>query len=390
MINFLLGQPGGGKSYEATVFHVLPALAQGRKIITNLPLDLERLAQIDATYPALIELRHDSKEVEQPVKLPFGRVSSAQKELVKVRPFAHISDYGDTWRHPEKGFGCLYVIDECHLSLPRGQTSIEVEEWFSLHRHEFADVLLISQSYGKVSKAICDLVQVVYRVKKATAFGTSNKYIRKVQDGLRGEVVNTSFRSYEKKFFGLYKSHTRSGAGAELAANDIVPIWKRWPVIGAGLCFLIVVALLSTSKTKVNPISNAVAASGQIVASPAVPPPELTKPAATSANALPAGAEAFTTGKLDKHHPYERLEFHIVASVSSSTRIYYRFELTQSGQHAFYMSGDDLIQSGYLVTPVSDCSVKIRYGDFETFAVCDLARQTLVSNVGAVGGSGVQ
>ncbi|EPW3551744.1 zonular occludens toxin domain-containing protein, partial [Pseudomonas aeruginosa] len=38
MINLILGQPGGGKSHEAVVYHVVPALNQGRKVITNLAL----------------------------------------------------------------------------------------------------------------------------------------------------------------------------------------------------------------------------------------------------------------------------------------------------------------------------------------------------------------
>ncbi|WP_250637543.1 zonular occludens toxin domain-containing protein [Pseudomonas sp. TCU-HL1] len=38
----MLGQPGGGKSYESVAFHVIPAVVeQGRRVITNLPLALD-------------------------------------------------------------------------------------------------------------------------------------------------------------------------------------------------------------------------------------------------------------------------------------------------------------------------------------------------------------
>ncbi len=57
MINILIGPPGGGKSYEAVVHHVLPALANGRKVITNLPLQMNRIAAIDASFVPLIEIR---------------------------------------------------------------------------------------------------------------------------------------------------------------------------------------------------------------------------------------------------------------------------------------------------------------------------------------------
>jgi len=41
MIYGIVGRPGGGKSYEAVAFQVIPALKSGRKVITNLPLQIE-------------------------------------------------------------------------------------------------------------------------------------------------------------------------------------------------------------------------------------------------------------------------------------------------------------------------------------------------------------
>jgi zona occludens toxin len=57
VINLLLGAPGGGKSYEATVYHIIPALEKGRKVITNLPLNLEELEKIIPGCSSLIEIR---------------------------------------------------------------------------------------------------------------------------------------------------------------------------------------------------------------------------------------------------------------------------------------------------------------------------------------------
>ncbi|WP_373455386.1 zonular occludens toxin domain-containing protein [Pseudomonas aeruginosa] len=51
MINLILGQPGGGKSHEAVVYHVVPALNQGRKVITNLALDME---QVQSVFPGVL------------------------------------------------------------------------------------------------------------------------------------------------------------------------------------------------------------------------------------------------------------------------------------------------------------------------------------------------
>ena len=225
MINLLIGPPGGGKSYEAVVFHVLPTLEQGRKVITNLPLNIAEIAKIEPRAPALIEMRTKSRKAGCEV-------------------FGDVSDYGDDWRDPETGQGALYVIDECHKPLPRGSTPRPVDEWYAEHRHEGADVLLMTQSYGKVSKAITDQVQTLYRVKKMTVFGKPTHYIRKVQDGTRGEVMSTAQRKYEERFYKLYKSHTRSlSAVLEADARDIAPAYKKFyrasvvvAVIGLLIC----------------------------------------------------------------------------------------------------------------------------------------------------------
>lgn len=210
MINLMLGPPGGGKSYESVVFHVLAALESGRKVITNLPLNVEEFVKIDPRFAKLIELRTKSR-----------------KEGSHV--FGDVSDYGDDWRDPVTGQGPLYVIDECHKALSRDTRNKLVDEWYAEHRHEGADVLLITQSYGKISKAIVDLVQTVYRVKKMTVFGRSDRYIRKVQDGVRGEVMSTVERVYEDRYYKLYKSHTRTlSAVLEADAKDISPAFRKW------------------------------------------------------------------------------------------------------------------------------------------------------------------
>lgn len=57
MSNGLEGIPGSGKSYEAVVFHVLPALQSGRLVITNLPLLVEAFAALDPAFRSLIQIR---------------------------------------------------------------------------------------------------------------------------------------------------------------------------------------------------------------------------------------------------------------------------------------------------------------------------------------------
>ena len=57
MQNLIIGKSGSGKGYEVCVYHILVALTQGRKVITNMPLVMEKWAAIDPSFPALIEMR---------------------------------------------------------------------------------------------------------------------------------------------------------------------------------------------------------------------------------------------------------------------------------------------------------------------------------------------
>lgn len=412
VINLLLGAPGGGKSYEAVAYHILPALSAGRKVITNLPLVL------DAFPPEqrlLLEIVTTSKGRPAPVRASaagfFASLRGIEEEgdaPAVVRPFSAVEDYGDPWRHPETGSGPLYVIDECHFALPRTGTRREVAEWFSMHRHEHADVLLITQSYGKVCKDIIDLVQVCYRVRKAVAFGTNNAYIRKVQDGVRGDVVNTSIRKYDKKFYKFYRSHTKSSqAGQELAATDIVPFWRRWPVIGFGVCMVVLAILLT--QVKGNPMDgNANAArirekmaKGEpyTVTKTTTSPVVASAPAAVPASALATGArkdehaegataDAGTQSKAQ--HPFAGMGIHVAGWASNGTKgERYVFQLSQNGVPVSTIYGDEFERAGYKVTAIAPCAAKIDYGnDVHFFARCDLPRQ-MMNPGGAVEGKPV-
>lgn len=367
MINLLLGAPGGGKSYEAVVHHVLPALQRGRKVVTNLPLKVEAFGAIDPAFPALIEIRQRSA-------------------VDGARVFSVVADYSDPWRHPE-GFGPLFVIDECHMALPVRLTSRDVEEWFSMHRHHNVDVLLITQSYGKISTAVRDLVQMVYRVRKNVALGSTRSYTRKVQDGLRGEVVNTSIRRYEKRYFGLYTSHTQGVAAQEFNAADVRPLWRHWSVIGAALCIGLGVSsflFLGVKSPWTVPAKDL----------PAPPGPDLlavaraaSAPAAAASVPAPASAPdlaAVASSSVDPE-PFAKLGVHLVGVMRRGAAVVWTFALSQNGQYQTTITDAELIQAGYTWEGQSICSGLLKFGSKVRPVVCDSPRVSL--GVGAGPGS---
>jgi zona occludens toxin len=365
MINLLLGPPGAGKSYEAVVFHVLPALLSSRKVITNLPLNIKSFSALGVDV-SLIELRVSS--IDNP------------------RPFMSQDDYGSEWRG-EGDIGPLYVIDECHKPLPKGMTIRYVEEWFAEHRHEGADVLLITQSYGKISQSIRDMVQVVYRVRKATALGSDKRYIRKVQDGIRGEVVNENVRAYNPARYSLYQSHTKStGAVLESKASDIVPIWRHWSFIGAAICipFGIILVLyygsgvfFPTAPT-VNPVVTPLAVVQP--QRPAYVPHNLRNQPID--NPVAAVAESATPVKIEViKHPFWGLGLHVRGSISSDVesvkRKIYLISASQNGQHVFDMNDHELTEAGYVFLGITSCLVSITFGEYQEYLTCNSPSQNI-------------
>jgi zona occludens toxin len=381
MINLLVGAPGGGKSYEAVVFHVLAALAKGRKVITNLALDVDAFERIEGAYAGLIEKRTATLAARPAVvedsaaQVRFlSRFGVREERPFNAAPFSHAEDYGDPWRHPTTGAGPLYVIDECHISLPKLGTPVPVEEWYSLHRHEFADVLLISQSYGKLNSAVRDLIQVVYRVRKNVALGSSGSYTRKVQDGIRGAVVNTSIRRYEKQYFSLYKSHTRSGAGSEMGAADIIPIWRHWSVWAFGVVVLVFVAFVWMNGNPFrmfSPKAKAAGVPGVEASGVRVP---YGVPVAVVGGVKGATAAVPGVRPVDVDAavwPYGALQLHVGGFVRNARKSIMLVVFSQNGQRVFTQNSSELEAAGYKLTALNDCLVQVQFGKLSQFIACD-------------------
>lgn len=395
MINLLLGASGGGKSYEAVRYHILPALEQGRKVITNLPLNIEAFAQIDATYRNLIIKRTKPQTIqgnwtpteENPAFLMFSSEEFNQQPKEGSRSFGGVWDYWfDDSLKNETGQGPLFVIDECQLPLPYKSTDRSVEEWYSLHRHFNVDVLLITQSYGKISQAIRDNVQIVYRVRKNIALGSTKSYTRKVQDGLRGEVVNTSVRQYDSKIFPLYKSHTQGQAAQEFNASDIVPLWKRWPFIGAALAFTLFAVVVYNGDFH-NPMKKANEISAKSKDTFAH------KPQTTSSNThsgpTGGGGPPLAGGTSTEQGPegddlLEGRGLHIAMHIKSDTgKEKWWFMLSHNGQGTGVLIPlEDLKQAGYTWRPYGECLGKLTGQGVTRSIACDTP--TLDSTVGGV------
>jgi zona occludens toxin len=377
MIGLILGRPGGGKSYEAVVHHILPAVASGRKVITNVPVNEKWFHRIVPESVRLLELREDVRA--------DGSFS-----------FSDVGDYGDPWRHPTTGVGPLYVIDEVHKCLPAVRSwdtgYRAVEQWFALHRHEGADVLLLTQSVRQCNKGVMELVQTVYKVSKNVALGSSKSYTFKVQDGLRGAVVNTRVRRYEKRFFEAYRSYTKGGGGEAVAA-DITPVWLNWRFLAAGIALAIGVWVFASGEVQA-PLSMgqdslsrsrglSEGESVRVWNAPGGPGSQL-RPAAPGAG--DAGSASVAAADIGVGHPYAGYQFRFEGGYIRQGVTVAFLSVVRNGSAITQVTSEQLRALGYDVAMLGDAAARVSFKSWSTFAIRDRGRQQVEIPLGGTVG----
>lgn len=365
-VSLLVGRPGSGKSYEAVVYHVIPSLKQGRKVVTNLPLNLAHFkAVFGEDIDELLEIREDAYSRDDGVLLPFQDPDDFKTQ---------------DWKN-ESGQGPLFVVDECHRQYASSARSKRDDgllkdclEYFSMHRHYGHDVLLVTQSVGKLHKQVRELVQICYRVSKHTAAGSDKTYTQKVLDGAesRAAVMNTNIRRYKSQYFKFYKSHTQSDSAVkEAVAQDVKPLWKQhYFYLGIPLVvFGLVQAFSSFSKST----------SSQ----PAPEVKEVAQIATESVSERPAPVVYEKPKKKSEKHPYHKINFSVSGSKDVSYRdengvwhfdydVYFNARPKSNDRYRFTLSIRDLALAGYDVSVINHCLVRLRYEDvFDEYVYCE-------------------
>lgn len=411
MINLLEGVPGSGKSYEAVVYHVLPALKMGRKVITNLPLNMAQLAAIDPGYLDLVEIRKSSQPVlgtwdaeaanrgeqafcvgkfdqSQRSALVLDRGRPTLRPQADQRLFGGVWDFYDEWRG-EGNIGALFVIDECHVSFPKESlrkgrfTPDEVIQWFKISRHFGVDVLLMTQRMRALDDDVAGLAEMHIRVRKATFLGRSDQYVRKVFAGLNGGEVSSDLRPYKPQYFGLYKSHTQGAAVIEASAQDVKPSnvkWRRlsytmFAIAALGAVFVAKRAFYDEPKKPqmVGFRSTAVAAT------PATPPPlSVNAPVQTALNNAPTSGiqgvkkAVMTVAESGPPEPLKDRGLHLAGCLSMGSQKACLVSVSQNGVQVFTITQKELEVMGYTFSLNAECVATVTWAGFNRMLLCDL------------------
>ncbi len=216
MLIFHGGLPRSGKSYEAVVEHLIPALKKGRKVYARIDgLNFEKIA-------SLAEI-----SVERCQDL-LTHLTEEQTQHIESQSF-------DT--------GSLIIIDEVQNYWPDARKALNpvITKFVSEHGHHGLDILLMGQEFKDMHKLWKNRVSQKVEFRKLDMVGKPKEYRWILYKAVKPQdfvEVTKGTRPYDEKFFGTYKSFEPGAEGNQLYDDKRANIWnskvfRRWiPLFG--------------------------------------------------------------------------------------------------------------------------------------------------------------
>jgi len=239
-ISLYMGRMGSGKSYETVRSVIVPAIKQGRRIVTN-----------------VAGLKHD-KIVEYLSKKYPDWDSESAGEIVRVKT-ADLLEQGSlpvyVEDEPAKPGsvvlpGDLLVIDEVWNIYPSGSHRAipdDHKSFLRMHRHITredglaCDIVLISQQKSDVNRFVTGVVELIVKTVKLKSAGMNNSYRVELFSGGhinpdRAEPDKINLHKYKPEIFELYSSYSGgSGKGVEVNTDERINILGSSKLIKYGI-----------------------------------------------------------------------------------------------------------------------------------------------------------
>lgn len=239
MIIFHEGLPRSGKSYEAAINRIIPALKQGRKVFAYIEgLNHEKFAEIVGRPLDEIKGRveHQTLSTQQYAALPDSqkqRVSKGEKAwTLKTYPgLLHQIDVDQVktiYDHVEND--SLVIIDEVQDFWPsdRKQLSDSMTTFVTQHGHRGLDIVLMGQDHRDTHMLWKRRIDQLYTFTKLDAVGMPSRYSWTSHKRQKDKFVplRSGNGEYEQKYFGLYLSHTVDTLNKETYNDDRANLLK--------------------------------------------------------------------------------------------------------------------------------------------------------------------
>ena len=237
-INAYTGLMGGGKSFEVVVSVILPAIEQGRRVVTN----------IDGINEALIRAHLVKVRKADPEK--FGQVVHVTNDDLQGPGF--FPDENDPDLESIVKAGDLLCIDEAWRFWGKDKKPLpELHmQFFRMHRHYVhketgttCDVAVIVQTIADLNPSLRGVVEMTAVMTKLKTLGLTSSYRVDLYEGGRvtkAAKFETFVKRYDKRIFPLYKSYA-GGAGKEKAMDkrqNVLNNPRVWIVGGLMLVLL--------------------------------------------------------------------------------------------------------------------------------------------------------
>jgi len=225
-INTYTGLQGSGKSYEVVISVIVPAIAAGRRVVTN----------IDGVDQAKIYeyLQAKSKGADPAT---FGAVVHVTNERILEPAFFFDQAKPDLDAIVQPGD--IVAIDEAWRFWPAdgGKLSHEHMQFFRMHRHYThpvtglaCDVALMIQDITGLHRSVKNVVEFSFRTTKHKMLGSAKRYRVEIFEGhrqLRTNAISRLQKDYRPEVFPLYKSYGGTN-GTEVAIDGRINVFKRW------------------------------------------------------------------------------------------------------------------------------------------------------------------
>lgn len=232
------GRPGAGKSYALVEQVIVPAVAAGRRVLTN----------IEGVQPDKVAA-HCIAEGCDPDKVGSVLIFDGQKALEPgFFPTESISDENTF----VKG-GDLLVFDEWRLYFPqRGKMpNDDLEPFLRWHRHltddngVACDIVIGTQLITDLHRDFRGLCHRSYKFRKLDAVGAAKSYAYHVYEGHlqpKGEHYSVGSGRYRPEIFALYKSYSGNANGQEKATDGRAAFFTKGVYAGGVVAVLLIVA----------------------------------------------------------------------------------------------------------------------------------------------------
>lgn len=212
-INGYFGQPRSGKSYSVVEYVVIPALKQGRHVITNIPLESDLLVQVFGGQITQLDLDAlDDPDLAD--KIPHGAVA---------------------------------ILDESWRRWPAGQKVSQCSKkdlrWLKEHGHRVSidgkamQIILVTQVASDLASWVRALINHSFHMAKLDSVGADKRFSIKVYKGCpTGDripqklLVRDAYGTYKPDIYQYYRSATQSesetlNVGDEKAIDKRANIW---------------------------------------------------------------------------------------------------------------------------------------------------------------------